>query len=95
MLALHTEWREYQNPDFDLMRQRMARPLIVDGRNVWSSYDLSALGFEYEGIGVGRAGQRESWTPMVDGRVRPSVPRLVQPVRRTELDLRAGSADVL
>ncbi|MCA9575797.1 MAG: UDP-glucose/GDP-mannose dehydrogenase family protein [Sandaracinaceae bacterium] len=94
-LALHTEWREYQNPDFDLMRQRMARPLIVDGRNVWSSYDLSALGFEYEGIGVGRAGQRESWTPMVDGRVRPSVPRLVQPVRRTELDLRAGSADVL
>jgi UDPglucose 6-dehydrogenase len=51
-LCLLTEWRQYQNPDFDLLREIMRRPLIVDGRNIWSTYGLDAMGFEYEGIGV-------------------------------------------
>jgi UDPglucose 6-dehydrogenase len=51
-LCLLTEWRQYQNPDFERLRTLMRRPLIVDGRNIWSTYGLSAMGFEYEGIGV-------------------------------------------
>jgi hypothetical protein len=31
----------------------MKRPVLVDGRNIWSSYGLEALGFRYSGIGVG------------------------------------------
>jgi len=51
-LVLVTEWRMYQNPDFAHLKEIMRRPVLVDGRNIWTSYDLAALGFEYVGIGV-------------------------------------------
>ncbi|TVQ88756.1 MAG: UDP-glucose/GDP-mannose dehydrogenase family protein [Deltaproteobacteria bacterium] len=50
-LVLVTEWRCYRSPDFRTMREAMARPYLLDGRNLWSSLGLSRLGFEYEGIG--------------------------------------------
>jgi UDPglucose 6-dehydrogenase len=52
-LVLVTEWREYQSPDFTRLLGTMKRPVLVDGRNIWSSYGLEALGFRYSGIGVG------------------------------------------
>ncbi len=51
-LVLATEWRQYQNPDFERLKADMKRPLLIDGRNIWSSYGLRAQGFLYEGIGV-------------------------------------------
>jgi UDPglucose 6-dehydrogenase len=51
-LVLVTEWREYQSPDFDRIKQSMRRPFLLDGRNIWSSYGLRKQGFEYVGIGV-------------------------------------------
>jgi UDPglucose 6-dehydrogenase len=51
-LVLVTEWRQYQSPDFERLRSLMARPLLVDGRNIWSEYSVRQLGFTYEGIGV-------------------------------------------
>lgn len=51
-LCLLTEWRQFQNPDFDRLREVMKRPLVLDGRNIWSTYRLRQQGFEYEGIGV-------------------------------------------
>jgi UDPglucose 6-dehydrogenase len=51
-LVLVTEWRQYQNPDFDRLKSLLARPLLVDGRNVWSQYGCRAMGFTYDGIGV-------------------------------------------
>ncbi|MBI4702957.1 MAG: UDP-glucose/GDP-mannose dehydrogenase family protein [Deltaproteobacteria bacterium] len=51
-LVLVTEWRQYQNPDFPRLRQLMRRPVLLDGRNIWSGYGLRAQGFHYEGIGV-------------------------------------------
>ncbi|MCS6858142.1 MAG: UDP-glucose/GDP-mannose dehydrogenase family protein [Sandaracinaceae bacterium] len=51
-LVLVTEWRPYQNPDFERLRSIMNRPILLDGRNIWSNYGLRALGFHYEGIGV-------------------------------------------
>ncbi len=51
-LVLVTEWRQYQNPDFARLLQLMRRPLLLDGRNIWSGYGLRKQGFEYEGIGV-------------------------------------------
>jgi UDPglucose 6-dehydrogenase len=51
-LALVTEWREYQSPNFRRIRDMLKAPFIVDGRNIWSSYGLSAQGFNYRGIGV-------------------------------------------
>ena len=51
-LVLVTEWRQYQNPDFGRLKAIMARPLLLDGRNIWAGYGLRAQGFTYDGIGV-------------------------------------------
>jgi len=51
-LVLVTEWRPYQSPDFDRLKESMSRPLILDGRNIWSTYNCRKMGFTYEGIGV-------------------------------------------
>lgn len=51
-LVLVTEWREYQNPDFERIKSEMRTPFLLDGRNIWSSYGLRKQGFAYSGIGV-------------------------------------------
>jgi UDPglucose 6-dehydrogenase len=50
-LIIHTEWQPYRNPDFDRIRGALARPLILDGRNLWDPEDMAAHGFEYVSIG--------------------------------------------
>jgi UDPglucose 6-dehydrogenase len=51
-LVLVTEWRQYQNPDFDQLKKLLKTPVLIDGRNIWSGYGLRAQGFTYDGIGV-------------------------------------------
>ena len=51
-LVLVTEWREYQSPDFSRIHKLLKTPVIIDGRNIWSSYGLPTQGFHYAGIGV-------------------------------------------
>jgi UDPglucose 6-dehydrogenase len=51
-LLLLTEWREYQYPEFDRIRERMRTPVILDGRNIWVTYKLAEQGFAYAGVGV-------------------------------------------
>jgi len=51
-LVLVTEWREYQNPNFERIKSLLRTPNVIDGRNIWSSYGLAKLGFAYQGIGV-------------------------------------------
>jgi UDPglucose 6-dehydrogenase len=50
-LAVVTEWLEYRNPDFDRIKRLLARPLIVDGRNLYAPERLARLGFTYDSIG--------------------------------------------
>jgi UDPglucose 6-dehydrogenase len=49
--VLVTEWREFAELDWAAAASRMARPLIVDGRNFLDPQRLVEAGFEYEGIG--------------------------------------------
>jgi UDPglucose 6-dehydrogenase len=49
--VLVTEWGEFAELDWAEAARRMARPLIVDGRNFLDPEILRAAGFEYEGIG--------------------------------------------
>jgi UDPglucose 6-dehydrogenase len=49
--VLVTEWPEFAELDWGAVAERMARPLIVDGRNFLDEEALRAAGFEYEGIG--------------------------------------------
>jgi UDPglucose 6-dehydrogenase len=48
--VLVTEWPEFAELDWAAAAERMARPLIVDGRNFLDADGLRAAGFEYEGI---------------------------------------------
>jgi UDPglucose 6-dehydrogenase len=50
-LLICTEWKEYQHPDFTLMRKLMKRPLIFDGRNLYGPSRLRDAGFTYHSIG--------------------------------------------
>ena len=49
--VLVTEWGEFATLDWNDVAARMARPLIVDGRNFLDPKALAEAGFEYEGIG--------------------------------------------
>jgi UDPglucose 6-dehydrogenase len=51
-LVLVTEWREYQSPDFQRIKTLLKQPVLIDGRNIWSTYRLASQGFTYDGIGV-------------------------------------------
>jgi UDPglucose 6-dehydrogenase len=49
--VLVTEWPEFAELDWSEVAKRMARPLVVDGRNFLDPKALISAGFEYEGIG--------------------------------------------
>lgn len=52
-LILATEWDEFRNPDWQKIKDLMNTPFIMDGRNIYTSYesDLKTLGFTYKAIG--------------------------------------------
>ncbi len=49
--VLVTEWPEFADIEWAEAAGRMARPLLVDGRNLLDPAALRDAGFEYEGIG--------------------------------------------
>jgi UDPglucose 6-dehydrogenase len=49
--VLVTEWPEFAELDWAAAAGRMARPLLIDGRNFLDPNLLRSAGFEYEGIG--------------------------------------------
>jgi UDPglucose 6-dehydrogenase len=50
-LILLTEWKEFRSPDFDLLKEKLNNPVLFDGRNQYSTFDLCKKGFEYYQIG--------------------------------------------
>ncbi len=50
-LLLLTEWREYRDLDWKRIHAQMARPLVLDGRNMLSRDKMRAIGFEYHSFG--------------------------------------------
>lgn len=50
-LVLVTEWKTYWSPDFQKLKQRMAVPLILDGRNIYEPSYVRSCGFTYYGVG--------------------------------------------
>jgi UDPglucose 6-dehydrogenase len=56
VLAIMTEWKEFLQPDFAQMRTLMAKPVIFDGRNLYSPSLMKAAGFTYHSIGRASVG---------------------------------------
>jgi UDPglucose 6-dehydrogenase len=51
VLAIMTEWKQFVQPDFAVMRKLMKSPVIFDGRNLYSTSQMKAAGFAYHSIG--------------------------------------------
>ncbi|MCX6600208.1 MAG: UDP-glucose/GDP-mannose dehydrogenase family protein [bacterium] len=50
-LLILTEWQEFRDPDFDLMKSLLKSPIIFDGRNLFEPAHPRQMGFEYFCIG--------------------------------------------
>jgi UDPglucose 6-dehydrogenase len=50
-LLIATEWDEFRKLDWSRVRDVMARPLIIDGRNLLPPREIRSLGFEYRSFG--------------------------------------------
>ncbi len=50
-LLILTEWKQFRLPNWQVVKRAMSTPLIIDGRNIYDSEELSLLGFEYYCIG--------------------------------------------
>jgi UDPglucose 6-dehydrogenase len=53
-LAIVTEWQEFRNPDFEVMKRLLKTPVIFDGRNIYDEKTMSQHGFTYYAIGRGQ-----------------------------------------
>lgn len=49
--VLITEWDEFRQLDLHRLKQRMRRPLMIDGRNIFDRRTMESLGIEYDGMG--------------------------------------------
>lgn len=50
-LLIATEWKQFGQLDWNRIRESMARPLILDGRNLLSPDEIRSYGFEYHSMG--------------------------------------------
>ena len=52
-VAIVTRHKEYSNIHLDWLRDILATPVIVDGRNVFKPEDCTKAGFTFRGVGIG------------------------------------------
>ena len=50
-LIVVTEWKEFRNPDFEIIKKSLKAPVIFDGRNLYDLEKLNQLKFTYYSIG--------------------------------------------
>ena len=50
-LLLLTEWKQFRMPSWGVIRKSMARPLVIDGRNIYDAAEMQQNGMEYYCIG--------------------------------------------
>jgi UDPglucose 6-dehydrogenase len=52
-IVIVTEWEQFRALDLTVLKQVMARPVIVDLRNIYSSAEITRHGFTYASVGLG------------------------------------------
>jgi UDPglucose 6-dehydrogenase len=50
-IVIVTEWEQFRALDFDQLKQVMARPLIVDLRNIYRPEEIARHGLAYHSVG--------------------------------------------
>ncbi len=56
-LIIATEWSEFANVDLAALKQKMATPMVFDGRNLFDPATMAKMGFDYHSIGRPRNAQ--------------------------------------
>jgi UDPglucose 6-dehydrogenase len=49
--VIATEWDQFRELEWERIREVMARPLVLDGRNLLTPSKMKTLGFEYFSVG--------------------------------------------
>jgi UDPglucose 6-dehydrogenase len=57
-LLIATDWQEFAALDWERIHRLMARPLVLDGRNLLDPARMAQLGFEYHSFGRPKEGGR-------------------------------------
>jgi UDPglucose 6-dehydrogenase len=52
-MVVFTEWNEFKELDLERVKGLLKKPLVIDGRNIYSPEKMETLGFAY--FSVGRA----------------------------------------
>lgn len=55
-LLILTEWNEFRNPEYDVIKNKLKAPVIFDGRNIFDPKKMEENGFIYYSIGRKKAG---------------------------------------
>jgi UDPglucose 6-dehydrogenase len=50
-MLIVTEWDEFKSLDLNKVKDLMANPIIIDGRNAFDPEEVRSLGFEYYSVG--------------------------------------------
>jgi len=50
-LVIFTDWQEFRNPDFKLIAEKLKKPVIFDGRNLYDPHVVKNAGLQYYSIG--------------------------------------------
>ena len=50
-ILMVTEWDELKDLDLKKIKEVMANPILVDGRNIFDSGQVRSIGFEYYSVG--------------------------------------------
>jgi UDPglucose 6-dehydrogenase len=58
-LVIVTEWEQFRALDLERLRRVMARPVMVDLRNVYRAEEVTKYGFAYASVGRGGEGRAE------------------------------------
>ncbi len=53
-LVIVTDWPEFKNLDFDLIKSLMKKPVLIDAKNMLDDEQLIGKGFLYMGVGRGK-----------------------------------------
>ena len=58
-VVIATEWEQFRALDFGRLKNLMARPVMVDLRNIYRADEVRRAGFRYVGVGQPASGSSE------------------------------------
>lgn len=50
-LLILTEWKQFKNLDWSVVKKNLSQPVIFDGRNMFAPHKMQELGFKYYSMG--------------------------------------------